>query len=828
MDNNEADGSPPLLKFTALKGSTDCLVVLLKHVKEPSTVIELIKWVSAEKNFSKVLEELLSRFDYICSGNFEAIDVEKIILLCAARGHTESLLQFIAWHKHSVALKDDNENTVLHLIAEGGHLDTAKAIIKKDNAVLNERNSLGQTALHLAIREGHKQMTKLFLKTEKSMAGVQDDNGMTPLMYACQKGNPVIVDLLLELKPEEIMFRECDKKGLNCLDYAINHSHEMVAVQLLSQENWRTLMTHSTNEGDTKTTPMRKLIEYMPGVCKFVLDKCITKLPASSSSDRNCTKIRVYYELLEDWFSDWMEDTSIWRRRMTLDTLATRGYDMMLQTIGHAATGDSTNGNARDEEVPSNFLPDGKLRDGARIYVTNPVYRSHNHPVRLMIKTDESKELLNHPVLRLFFLQKHKATRLTYWVSFFLLLALLILVTGHSLVIPPPFYIRVSPEGSNYTWLADGQTKWQENLNPVALVLFGKVGAWIILVLTVIYFIEFLYRTWMYRHSKYNSINGIMSIFREIGIQIFTVLYVFPGFNDVIYGYGVHFKADWQWQLGAFAVFLVWFNFILFLQTVPFFGIYVLMFLEVLSTLLNFIFLAGIFLLAFAVVFCILLLNQAPFHTLGDSLSKALAMMTGEIELSAVFHILDYSYMPDPSVDFTSLVFYPVSTHIIYVIFIIFMPILIMNLLTGLAVYDIEVIQTKAKMHKQTLEAKGTLDFQNNMFLFLWKASVVRDQVIPVWTKISPIYKLVYKVTGYKETYDQLVTFLEDLDKTGCVEFTKTTEMKLEGMAENITDIANRLTVLSENAVDEKTRHIEAMGGIQALKQQVQALHNKL
>lgn len=56
MDNNEANGSPLLLKFTALKGSTDCLVVLLKYVKEPSTVIELIKWVSAEKNFSKVLE----------------------------------------------------------------------------------------------------------------------------------------------------------------------------------------------------------------------------------------------------------------------------------------------------------------------------------------------------------------------------------------------------------------------------------------------------------------------------------------------------------------------------------------------------------------------------------------------------------------------------------------------------------------------------------------------------------------------------------------------------------------------------------------------------
>lgn len=43
---------------------------------------------------------------------------------------------------------------------------------------------------------------------------------------------------------------------------------------------------------------------------------------------------------------------------MTLDTLATRGYDMMLQTIGHAATGDSTNGNARVEAVSFFFFPE--------------------------------------------------------------------------------------------------------------------------------------------------------------------------------------------------------------------------------------------------------------------------------------------------------------------------------------------------------------------------------------------------------------------------------------------------------------------------------------
>ena len=54
--DNEIDGSPSLLKVTALKGSSDCLVVLLKHVKDSSIMVELIKWISVEKNLSLVLQ----------------------------------------------------------------------------------------------------------------------------------------------------------------------------------------------------------------------------------------------------------------------------------------------------------------------------------------------------------------------------------------------------------------------------------------------------------------------------------------------------------------------------------------------------------------------------------------------------------------------------------------------------------------------------------------------------------------------------------------------------------------------------------------------------
>ncbi|XP_030852882.1 transient receptor potential cation channel subfamily A member 1 homolog [Strongylocentrotus purpuratus] len=806
-DRDVVDGSPSLLKYTALRGSSDCLVVLLKHVEDQSTILKLLEWISAEKNLSKVLKEFLNKFDYISMGNINDDEIERITLLCAAEGQTESLQQFVAWRKAAFLFKDDRNNNIMHLIAQGGHLDTAKAMLKNDYVEFKKGNMLGQTPLHLAIKGGHRELTKLFLKGDKSLAGEKDDSKVTPLMYACQRGDPFNVDLLLKQSQDEIKFFDDDDKGLNCLDHAINNGHERVAVKLLSQEDWRKLLTHSTIEGDTRTTPMRKLIETMPGVGKFVLDKCITRLSDTSTDSKDTCKIKVDYELLEDWFSPWMEDDSLWntRGRMSLDTMATSGYEMILHTFSQGGPDDTSSGIGT--QGSTNFQDDGTLKDSARINVTDAVYRALYHPLRLMIKTDESKELLNHPVVRLLLRHKQKATRLIYWVNFFIIPTLLILVTGHSLFIPPPFYVQAAGDGSNYTWLADGHTKWQDNLDPIALFLFGKVGTWIILTLTVIYFMLFLYRVWVYRLSTLSSIRGLLSILREIGIQVSTILFILPGFSDQKY-HDVTLKAEWQWQLGAFAVFLAWFNFILSLQTIPFLGIYVLMFLEVLSTLLNFILVAGIFILSFAVVFCILLSNQVPFHTLADSLGKTLAMMTGEIEYSGVFHNLDYLYKPVPSEDFTSMVFFPISTHIIFVIFIIFMPILIMNLLTGLAVYDIEVIQTKAKMYKRTLEAEAILDLQDNRFMFLWKSSIIKSQVIPVWTRISPWSKLLYKLTGYRETHDQLVVFLEELERTEdeSVEFIKTTEMMIEDMAEEMNDISRKLMGLSENVIDIKTQ----------------------
>ena len=65
--------------------------------------------------------------------------------------------------------------------------------------------------------------------------------------------------------------------------------------------------------------------------------------------------------------------------------------------------------------------------------------------------------------------------------------------------------------------------------------------------------------------------------------------------------------TNWQWQLGAFGVFLAWINLILFLKRVPLLGIYVLMFNTILYTFMKFVIIAFLFVVAFCISFYMIL-----------------------------------------------------------------------------------------------------------------------------------------------------------------------------------------------------------------------------
>ena len=134
---------------------------------------------------------------------------------------------------------------------------------------------------------------------------------------------------------------------------------------------------------------------------------------------------------------------------------------------------------------------------------------------------------------------------------------------------------------------------------------------------------------------------------------------------------------------------LAWLNLLSYLRHLVF-GIYIMMFVEILKTFSQFAMIFVVFIVAFGLGFHFLLINQTSFEYVRYTMLKTSGMMIGEIDYNEIFLNKDYH---DPML-------FPFTTWCFYAIFLIVMPIIIMNLLVGLAVDDIKIIQEKATLKR--------------------------------------------------------------------------------------------------------------------------------
>ncbi|ROL44610.1 Transient receptor potential cation channel subfamily A member 1 [Anabarilius grahami] len=153
-------------------------------------------------------------------------------------------------------------------------------------------------------------------------------------------------------------------------------------------------------------------------------------------------------------------------------------------------------------------------------------------------------------------------------------------------------------------------------------------------------------------------------------------------------------KSSWHWQAGALAALASWINLLLYLQRFERIGIYVVMFREISQTLLSIIVLFFYLILGFALAFYALMIEQQHFGKMFLSLLQTFVMMVGEINYQ------DNFLKPYLQGDLT----FPNLTLAIFIWFVLLVPILLMNLLIGLAVGDIAEVQTNACLKRIAMQ----------------------------------------------------------------------------------------------------------------------------
>ena len=158
------------------------------------------------------------------------------------------------------------------------------------------------TPLHEAASHNRYHSVKILLEYHASI-NQYDGKHYTPLHRASQYGHWKIVHLLLNTNAN-VNLINCD--GYNSLEIAILNNHHLTVQEYLKHYTWRKSLRNSQidiiNEKTSRiyknlSTPLRKLIRYMPNEAEQVFTRCMMDI---GGPEDYSYKIIFNYEFLED------------------------------------------------------------------------------------------------------------------------------------------------------------------------------------------------------------------------------------------------------------------------------------------------------------------------------------------------------------------------------------------------------------------------------------------------------------------------------------------------------------------------------------------------
>ncbi|XP_045463564.1 transient receptor potential cation channel subfamily A member 1 isoform X3 [Harmonia axyridis] len=653
------------------------------------------------------------------------------LLLAAVRGGWRTVHTLIK-KGADINVKDVNRRNVLHLVVmNGGRLELFANEVSQAQShsslqqLLNEKDVSGCAPLHYASREGHIRSLENLIRLG-AVINLKNNNNESPLHFAARFGRFHTVKQLLDSEKGTFIINECDGEGLTPLHIASQHGHTRIVQLLLNRgallhrdHNGRNPLHLAAMNGFTQTMELLLSVhshlldqtdkdgntalhlatmENKPNAISLLLSMDCRLL--HNSTELSAIDYAIYYKYPEAALAMVTHETR------AKEVMLLKSYKHPCVTLALIASMPKvfesvqdkciTKANCKKDSksfyIKYNFQclqcpefyadMDGKTGEALNIYRPIPL------PALNAMVSHGRVELLAHPLSQKYLQMKwnsygkyfHFVNVIFY--SFFL---------GFVTCFSAQLMARHGDDGKNFTQneTLDIEQSMHDLLNvEISTVIYvSALGILGCLGLGVIKEgIQFYQQKWMYLLDPINLVTWIL-----YGAAMVMVLPILGGeFHDL------HFSC------ASIVVFLSWFNLLLLLQRFDQVGIYVVMFLEILQTLIKVLMVFSILIIAFGLAFYILLSkgHHLSFRTIPMSLARTFSMMLGEIDFLGTYVKPYYLTLNEEK----SFLPFPIPAFFILGIFMVLMPILLMNLLIGLAVGDIESVRRNAQLKRLAMQ----------------------------------------------------------------------------------------------------------------------------
>ncbi|XP_075985740.1 transient receptor potential cation channel subfamily A member 1-like [Anticarsia gemmatalis] len=644
----------------------------------------------------------------------------------------------------SVMAKDHNDETAIHLAAATGNLDILNLIVtvaKQVNAI-DIKNSQKETPLFKAVMNGHTECVKRLLQ-EKACIMNFLPNEVTIFHVAAEKGNLEVLQVLLDhdyvLTRAMVNFLTSDKNGFGPIHYAVQNNHPKCVKLLLSKNSYRCLKSTPTGTY-TGSTPLHIAAIYNNvEIAKIIMKN--NPDTVHKVNDLDWTPLHTACQHgSRDLITMLLKEGADLSGTVNIpDKTETTAIDLIMNNLSKPT---EFLNDVFDTYISTNDLniqdPNCEVTVNYQVLVPKDEDTGQMRVLEALLTTGDrygQRRLLVHPLVESFLHLKWKIL-LPFFYTMIMLYGLYVMTL--TMYVLSVFFYK------------DRGHKTPSWLEPTVLAIFLDIIVILVIVQEALYIkmnTRYLLQleTWV----------KFVAMFLAVSLP-----YALALTNDA--------TEDFPRHMATMALLLSWLEMMFLLSRFPNWGYYVLMFGKVSSNVIKILLTFSFLVIGFSLSFMVQFHHQTPFEGPWAAFVKIMVMMTSEFDYGDLMEGM-VPKSPKNATNSTSILngtemeYSLLVVRLIFLVFLILAAIVLMNLMVGVAVYDLHNLQVLGNIRRLTKQVEFLISLETLVY------NKYTKKLLPTKIERMIFNKTILKVIVLKpsdrefECYKSLTSDLRDV-----------------------------------------------------------------